>query len=60
MEEAEQLTPSRIIMFINQEHARHTEYIDPYTLTLDASTSPEDLISHMTTLKEHADNAQVA
>jgi PAS domain S-box-containing protein len=60
MEEAEQLTPSRIIMFINQEHARHTEYIDPYTLTLDASTSPEDLISHMTILKEHADNAQVA
>ena len=60
MEEAEQLEPSRIIMFISQEYATAPEYVDKYTLILKANTEPNELLTHISALRGKADNTRVA
>lgn len=60
MEEMERLEPSRIIMFISQEHATHPEHTDAYTLTLKSNTAPEELFTHIASLRDKADNIHVA
>ncbi|SHJ74594.1 PAS domain S-box protein [Halodesulfovibrio aestuarii] len=60
MEKKERLEPSRIVIFISQEHTMRPEYIDPYTLTLKSNTTSEELLSHLTSLKNTADNTRVA
>ncbi|SIO41783.1 PAS domain S-box protein [Halodesulfovibrio marinisediminis] len=60
MEKQERLEPSRIVIFFSQEHVSHAEYIDPYTLTVNANIQPEKLIALLETLKNKANNSQVA
>ncbi|OBQ45820.1 hypothetical protein SP90_15865 [Halodesulfovibrio spirochaetisodalis] len=60
MEKAEKLKPSRVILFISQEHALHNQYVDPYTLTLEAGIEYNEIIRHMDALKDKKGSNNVA